>query len=122
MPKIEMVGEGCFQNDAGILYVEVNSQKYVPNDILYVSDFSKSYSNTIGPIEGMKVTCFKLNGEINFIAGSVSLGELEQHFSEQNAAQNAYLFLISLFVGVSLVIYLYLSFIAYKNQKSQERD
>lgn len=78
----EYIGSGYIRNDRGIYYVEINSIRYSPHRI-YTNSSSRDGKNTMAPVEGMKVTCFRLHGnpKIEFIAGEHSEEYLDDYFT-----------------------------------------
>jgi len=81
----EYIGSGYLQYDKGIYYVEIDSVKYSPREIYTNKEALRGY-NMMDPIEGLKVTCFRLHGkpQVEFIAGEQSKEYLEDYFTKNS--------------------------------------
>lgn len=78
----EYIGTGYICHDKGNYYVEIDSIRYSPERI-YTNSSSRDGKNMMSPVEGMKVTCFRLHGnpDVEFIAGEHSEEYLEDYFT-----------------------------------------
>jgi len=78
----EYIGSGYIRLDKGLYYVEINSIRY-STERIYTNSSSRDGKNMMSPVEGMKVTCFRLHGnpKIEFIAGEHSKEYLENYFT-----------------------------------------
>lgn len=101
--KIEIIGIANIQMGKGANYVEVDSMCYVPT-IVYSGESGRDGEHMIAPIEGMKVTCFRLNNkpEVLFFAGEQTQEYLEGYFSKDYFIIT-FLMVIIIFVGLMAV-------------------
>lgn len=78
----ERIGSGYIRQERGNCYVEIDSVRYYPERV-YTNSSGRDGKNMMAPVEGMKVTCFRLYGnpKVNFIAGEHSQEYLEDYFT-----------------------------------------
>ena len=82
--NVEILGYATVQNDAGLLFVEVNGTKYAPAFIYTNQTDPRTGKESMRPVEGLRVTCFTMRGSstVEFIAGEHNKAYLEQYFLE----------------------------------------
>ena len=96
--EAEVVGVGNIQQRKGGFYVEIDSLCYVPS-FVYTNSGGRDGKQEMAPVEGMQVTCFRLDGapEVHFIAGAQSEEYLAEYFSKSHWV--AFVFFVVLFFG-----------------------
>lgn len=101
--EAEVIGVGNIQQGKGGFYVEIDSLCYVPS-FVYTNIGSRDGKQEMAPVEGMKVTCFRLYGEpdVYFIAGTQSKEYLDEYFSRSYWL--AFVFFAFLFLGGLILV------------------
>lgn len=96
--EVDVLGVGNIQQRKGGFYVEIDSLSYVPS-FVYTNSSGRDGKQEMAPVEGMQVTCFRLDGapEVYFIAGAQSEEYLAEYFSKSHWV--AFVFFVVLFFG-----------------------
>ena len=77
---IEIIGVGIIQNDNGLLFIEMGSEKYTPNYV-YAVNYAAAENFRIDPFEGLIVTTYTYAdnpSKVNFIAGRQNKEYIEE--------------------------------------------
>jgi len=104
--NVEIIGISNIQNDGGTLFVEVNSEKYVPHHVYTGMGNPRTGKEKMFPVEGMKVTCFTTHSKstVLFIAGEYTRDQLEVYFKENYSLLLLFFFIIFTVLILMLIL------------------